>query len=69
MTRSDARKRLAAQRLADIHPAPRIKVGKSGLDWFMHCAHHDDLCWTADWAMAYEAAAGHAVMHHGRTTL
>jgi hypothetical protein len=34
--------------------------------WTMRCDEHGERVWSCNFADAYEAAAGHLVMHHSR---
>lgn len=43
----------------------KIKVFKDHMgDWTMECWEHVDRLITCNWSDAYEAAVGHACMHH-----
>jgi hypothetical protein len=42
----------------------RVWRGHCDGDWFMTCVAHNETLTTYSWEAAYEAALGHAVMHH-----
>ena len=43
----------------------KVQVYKDGrYDWTAWCPEHYERVWCDSWADAYEAAAGHVVMHH-----
>jgi hypothetical protein len=42
----------------------RPAVVKHGYDWVALCEEHDVATWCDTWEVAYEAAVGHAVVHH-----